>query len=433
MSDNLPPQDIPAEQAVIGSLLLSTDALDEAAEIVNPGDFYRPVHEHIFRAALAVQARQEPVDVLTVADELTRAGHDKVGTVYLHECVQATPTAANAAHYAGIVVEKAKRRLIEAAARRILQAAADGTGDADALLEQAEEEIGRISAARQRVNVKALSDTLPHTIGGLESGLPVFTATPWPDLDWHIHGWRPGALHVIGARPGGGKSLMGLQAALGMAKTGKAVTYAVMEMDTDELNIRLLAQSTNVGMDSLSKRTLSSMEWGKIRAKAPELASLPLYVDDGPRQTMAHIRAHARHVARRADLGMIVVDYIQQVTTPDHLQTRPRHEQVAHTTSALKALAREMNVPVLAMAQVNRGNADRLDKAPQMSDLRESGSIEADADVVVLLQRQHDDDPEVDCYIRKARQGRLGNFKLAWFGMFARIDSHIDPYGKRTA
>lgn len=435
MNDHVPPQDLDAERAVIGSVLLSASALDDCAEIINPGDFYRPAHEAIFRAALAVQAKQEPVDAITVGDELERAG-DLVRAgdrLYLARCVDAVPTAANATHYAEIVVEKAKRRLIDAAARRIVAAVQSGTGDADEILEQAEEEIGRISAARQRVQVKPLSTTLDQTLAALDSGLPAFTSTPWPDLDWHIHGWRPGALHVIGARPGGGKSLMGLQAAIGMAKTGKAVTYAVMEMDTDELNIRLLAQSTSVGMDSLSKRTLSAMEWDKIRAKAPSLAALPLYVDDMPRQTMAHVRAHARHVARRADLGMIVVDYIQQVTTPEHLQARPRHEQVAHTTSALKALAREMNVPVLAMAQVNRGGADRLDKAPQMSDLRESGSIEADADVVALLHRQYDDSPEVQCYVRKARQGRLGDFKLAWFGMFARLESHSDPYGRQSA
>ena len=432
MSGHVPPQDLDAERAVIGSILMSASALDDCAEILNPGDFYQPRHEHIFRAALAVQARQEAVDALTVGDELAKVGltQQTGGGAYLHECIDATPNYGNAAHYAEIVVEKAKRRNIDAAARRILAAVESGTSDADAILERAEEEIGHISAARQRVAVKPLSQTLEQTIAALDSGLPAFTSTPWADLDWHIHGWRPGALHVIGARPGGGKSLMGLQAALGMAKTGKAVTYAVMEMDTDELNIRLLAQSTNVGMDSLSKRTLSAMEWEKIRNKVPHLSGLPLYVDDMPRQTIAHIRAHARHVARRADLGMIVVDYIQQVQTPEHLLSRPRHEQVAHTTSALKALSREMNVPVLAMAQVNRGAADRQDKAPQMGDLRESGSIEADADVIALLSRDHDDSPEVDCYVRKARQGRLGHFKLAWFGMFARLENHANPYGR---
>lgn len=435
MNDRTPPQDVDAERAVIGSILLSSSALDDCAEILNPGDFYRPAHEAIFRAALAVQGRQEPVDSITVGDELERTGDlTRTGDrIYLAECVNGVPTSANAAHYAEIVVEKAKRRLIDAAARRIVAAVESGTATADSILEQAEDEIGQISATRQRVQVKPLSSTLTQTLTALEGGMPAFTATPWPDLDYHIHGWRPGALHVIGARPGGGKSLMGLQAAIGMARTGKAVTYAVMEMDTDELNIRLLAQSTNVGMDSLSKRQLSAMEWEKIRAKAPNLAALPLYVDDMPRQTVAHIRAHARHVARRADLGMIVVDYVQQVTTPDHMLNRPRHEQVAHTSSALKALAREMKVPVLAMAQVNRAGADRMDKAPQMNDLRESGAIEADADVIALLHRQYDDSPEVQCYVRKARQGRLGDFTLAWFGMFARIESHANPYGKRTA
>lgn len=438
MNDHLPPQDLDAERAVIGSILMSATALDDCAEIINPGDFYRPAHEAIFRAALAVQAKQEPADAIMVGDELERSGDlARVGgRAYLNDCINSTAIHTNAAHYAEIVVERAKRRLIDTAARRILAAVESGTSDADAILERAEEEIGHISAARQRVTVKHLSQTLEQTVASLESGAPAFTPTPWADLDDFIHGWRPGALHVVAARPGGGKSLMGLQAAVGMAQSGKAVTYAVMEMDTDELNIRLLAQSTRVGMDSLSKRSLSAMEWRKIRERVPHLSALPLFVDDMPRQTVAHVRAHARHVARRADLGMIVVDYIQQISPPDHLLNRPRHEQIAHTTAALKALAREMNVPVVAMAQVNRAGADRLDKAPQMHDLRESGSIEADADVIAMLHRQHDDDPEVECYIRKARQGRLGHFKLAWFGLFARLDSHAEPYGntnERTA
>lgn len=436
MSDHTPPQDIPAERAVIGSVLMSSAALDDVAEIINPGDFYQPRHEAIFRAALAVQAkRQEGVDTLTVNAELARTGDaDRCGGLaYLNECVDAIPgTAASAVHHAEIVVEQAKRRLIDAAARRIMAAVQSGTSDADAILAEAEEEIGNISATRNRIRVRPLSETLDHTLTILDEP-PVFTPTAWPDLNEHIYGWRPGALHIIGARPGGGKSMMGLQSAIGMAKTGKAVTYAVMEMDTDELNIRLLAQSATIGMDSLAKRRLTAHEWERISARVPELSGLPLYVDDTPRQTMAHVRAHARHVARRADLGMIVVDYVQQVVVPDHLQGRPRHEQIAHTSALLKALAREMNVPVLAMAQVRRPGEGHTDKPPTMSDLRESGSIEADADDVILLHRPHSDDPEVGCYVRKARVGRDGDFKLVWEGHFARMRSHANPYGSRTA
>lgn len=435
MNDHTPPQDIPAERAVIGSILMSATALDDVAEIINPGDFYQPRHEAIFRAALAVQARrQDAPDAIGVNAELVRTGDAERcgGLHYLNECISSNPTHANAAYHAEIIVEQAKKRLIDAAARRIMAAVQAGTSDADAILAQAEEEIGNISAARNRVRLKPLSETLEHTLTLLDSGDPTFTPTPWPDLDEHIYGWRPGALHIVGARPGGGKSMMGLQSAISMARTGKAVTYAVMEMDTDELNTRLLAQAATIGMDSLAKRRLSAREWDKISAQVPELSGLPLYVDDTPRQTMAHIRAHARHVARRADLGMIVVDYVQQVVVPEHLQTRPRHEQIAHTSAMLKALSREMGVPVLAMAQVRRASEGHGEKPPQMSDLRESGSIEADADDVILLHRPHDDDPEVGCYVRKARSGRLGDFKLVWEGHFARMRSHVDPYGRNN-
>ena len=190
MTDHVPPQDIDAERAVIGSVLMSANALDDCAEVLNPGDFYRPAHEAILRAALAVQGRQEPVDSITVGDELERNGNlTRIGgRAYLAECVNTVPVSTNATHYAEIVVEKAKRRLIDAAARRIAAAIESGTGDADAILEQAEEEFGRISAARQRVQLKPLSTTLDQTLAALDSGLPAFTSTPWPDLDWHIHG-----------------------------------------------------------------------------------------------------------------------------------------------------------------------------------------------------------------------------------------------------
>lgn len=434
MSDNyLPPQDIDAERAAIGSILIDSEALDDVAEIINPGDFYQPKHEAVFRAALAVQGRRDAVDALTVGAELERTGDSSRvgGTAYLFECIDQVPVAANGAHYAEIVVEKAKRRLIDTAARRIMAAVQEGAADADDILARAEEEIGNISATRNRVQVRPLSETLERTLEMLEAGEEAFVPTPWVDLNDHIYGWRPGAVHIVGARPGGGKSLMGLQTAIGMARTGKAVTYAVMEMDTNELNVRLLAQTANVGMDSLAKRRLTDMEWQNISARVPELSGLPLYVDDTPRQTMAHIRAHARHVARRTDLGMVVVDYIQQVVTPDHLAGRPRHEQVAHTTSLIKALARELHVPVVAMAQVRRAPAG-TDRPPTMDDLRESGSIEADADDVMLLHRPDPADHEVSCYVRKARSGRLGDFKLVWEGHFARMRSHADPYGRQN-
>lgn len=431
----VPPQDIEAEAAVLGSMMLSPTALDDCQDVLAPGDFYRPAHEAICMAIYALAAKREPVDAVTVSDELQRQGNlTRVGgPAYLHQLVNSVPNAASATFYAGIVVDKAtRRRLVEAATRVLQMAQAEGT-DTDSVVALAEQEVGQVSATRNRVRLRPLADTLEHTLEMLDSDGPLFAPTPWPDLDEHIHGWRPGALHTIAARPGGGKSLLGLQAALYMAKTGKAVTYAAMEMDTDELNIRILAQSANVGMDSLSKARLSAMEWEKVSNSVPALMGLPLYVDDVPYQTLAHIRAQARAVARRTELGMIVVDYVQQIESPQHLQQVPRHQQVGTITRGLKNLAREMSVPVLAMCQVSRGPADRQDKAPTLYDLRESGSIEADSDVVIALHRQSYDDPEVECYVRKARQGREGHFKLGWQAHFARLVSHVDPYGRQTA
>src|SRR5690606_555749 len=188
-----------------------------------------------------------------------------------------------------------------------------------------------------------------------------------------------------------------------------AAVIASMEMTAHELNMRFLAQASQVGMDSLAKHNLTEMEWGNISAAVPNLLGASLFIDDRPHQTIAQIRSHARRVSQRAELGLIVVDYMQQIEVPAHLRRAPRHEQVAHSARSLKLLARELEVPVIALSQVNRGPEGRLDKRPSMSDLRESGAIEADADVVMLLHHE-EGSPDVEVLVRKSRHGRDGDF-----------------------
>lgn len=426
---HLPPQDVDAERAVIGSIMLSTTALEQCAEILTPTDLYRPAHEAIYRAALTLHHSGQPVDAITVADQLTHTGELQRagGSGYLHQCIAGVATAANAPHHAEIIVEKAKLRTAAAIFDRAQAAVLAGQLPADDLLATAEEEITRAQAARQRITLQPLADTIEATLDRIEQGITPHIPTGWPELDKLIHGWRPGALHVAGARPGGGKSLLGLQAALAVATQGKAVALATMEMDAHELNLRILAQTASVGIDSLARHNLSAREWEAINPVVADIAARQVYVDDAGEQSVAHIRAHARKVARRHQLGMIVVDYLQLVQTAAHMRSAKRHEQVDDIAAGLKRLARELDVPVLALSQINRGPEARADKRPTMSDFRESGGIENHADVAILLHREDPHDGLIQCQVGKARSARTGSFELAWQGHFARLASMQRP------
>lgn len=419
MIDHTPPHDNDAERSILGSVMLSRDAFDDVMEILRPGDFYRPAHELIFSAAVSVAGRGEPVDAVTVGDELARVGTAQRagGQAYLHDVIQSVSVAASAGHHARIVSAMAARRRVVEYATGLAQAAASQEGDVNTLISEAGTRLDSITRDRNQVRLKSLSDTLEGTLDQIRSGISPFEPTPWGDLNELIHGWRKGSLNVIGARPGGGKSIAGLQTALATARH-KVVTYAVMEMDHDEINIRLLAQEGNINMSSLSRRNLTDFEWAKIDKVSPGLMESRLFVDDTPRQTLDHIRAHVRAAARTGELGLVVVDYLQQVRPPEHLLRAPRHEQVGFVASELKALAAEYQVPVLAMAQVRRRENPG---PPQMSDLRESGDIETNADTIVLLHRDDPDTPDLQAFSRKARQGRLGDCLLGWQGEYARL------------
>lgn len=426
-----PPHDHDAERAVLGACLMSTAALDTCREIVNGWDFYRPAHETIWDGITAVQESGEPVDAITVGDHLRAVGliDQAGGHAALHDLAGSVVSASSAEYHAQIVAATAVRRRLVEYATALADDAAKPEGDTDAILADAAQRLDALSRGRNRVQLKPLSATISGTLATIEGGLPPFEPTPWPDLDNLINGWRRGGLHVIAARPGGGKSLLGLQSALMTARSGKAVTYAVMEMDHDEVNVRLLSQSAEIGMTALSRRNLVEFQWAKVNKVVPGLADAPLYVDDTPGQTVDHIRAHCRAVARRHDLGLVVVDYLQQVQPAPHLTKAPRYEQVGHITRSLKMLARELDVPVLAMAQAARPPKGATPQPPNLSDLRESGDIEADADAVIFLHRPNPDDDEVEVHVRKARQGRLGDARLSWQAQYARLGSIENTYG----
>lgn len=419
----VPPHDAVAEASVLGGMLLSRDAAFEVISVLEARDHYLPKHELVHEAIVALLGRGEPADAVTVVDELRRRGVlERVGgAAFPHELTSAVPTAANAVFYAEIVREKAiLRRLVEAGIR-ITQRGYASEGDAAELAESARRELDE-AAANAVAQVEPIGSAFSRLVDSLEER-PRYVETPWRDLNALVGGLRPGGLYVIGARPGEGKTIMGLQLAAQLASSGP-VAFSSLEMSRDELLTRLIAMRGKVHLTPLTTHALSDEDWERVSRVRPGILNLPLFVDDRSGVTVTQIRAWARSVSRRGQLAGVVVDYLQLITGGD--RSRARHEVVGEISRQLKILARELGCPVLALSQLNRESVGKQGRrAPSLADLRESGSIEQDADVVLLLQRSLDDDGKpgdrLGVHVAKNRHGQTGVRTLAWEGQFARV------------
>lgn len=422
----VPPSDEMAEQSVLGSMMLSKTALWEVIEVLQPGDFYHPKHELVFRAAVAVAMRNEPVDLVSVSDELARTGETvRAGGVgYAAELTSVPPTASNAAYYAGIVKSKAVKRRMIAAGTRIVEMGFSHVGDPLEQAEAARAELDAV-ATNAATEVETIGSTFASVVVGLEEN-PQVVETPWPEINDLITGLRPGTLDVIGARPGEGKTIVGLQLAEELAQKG-SVAFSSLEMSRAELVERMIAGRARVHMGSIARHSLTDEEWRRVAEVRAEIERMPLYIDDRSGVTVMQIKAFARSVKRRGHLSGVVVDYVQLIQGAGRKDTS-RNEVVGEITRQLKIMARELEVPVIALAQLNR---DVITKGklrpPTLSDLRESGSIEQDADLVILLQRllEKDDQPgdRIDMHVAKHRKGRTGRRTLFWEGQYARVSS----------
>jgi replicative DNA helicase len=413
--DRSPPQDVAAEQSVLGGMLLSKDAIADVVELLRPADFYRPAHARIFETILDLYGRGEPADAVTVAaaladgGELARIG----GAGYLHTVMASVPTAANAAYYARIVGERAVlRRLIEAGTRivQLGYGASGGGRDVDDLVDQAQQAVYEITERRVGEDFAVLSDLLQPTLdeieavgaqGGVMTGVP----TGFTDLDRLLNGLHPGQLVIVAGRPGLGKST----AAMDFARTASvrhnfASAIFSLEMSKVEIVMRLLSAEARVPLHVLRSGQLSDDDWTKLARRMGEISEAPLFVDDTPNMTLMEIRAKARRLRQRHDLKLIIVDYLQLMTSPKRVESR--QQEVAELSRGLKLLAKEVECPVVAVSQLNRGPEQRTDKRPQLSDLRESGSIEQDADVVILLHRD-------DYYDRESPRAGEADFIVA--------------------
>ncbi|GAA1450398.1 replicative DNA helicase [Nesterenkonia lacusekhoensis] len=408
-----------AERNLLGAILLSSGRVLDYLT-VEPADYASPQHEQIHHAALTLKARGVPPDQVTVAEELIKH-QARVDSGYLHALASRTATPSSAEYYAHIVIEGAARRRALQAANEI-RVMVDSHADPQQIQEKAQKALDGITPAAALDPVRFTEETLAESLAELESERK-YIPTPWPSLDDMLGGLIPGALYTIGARPGAGKTVAGVQLATALARHG-SVPFISLEMSTAELHNRMLSAAAKVPFGRIRDRELTEDDWNKIAHAVPALEKLSLTIMDRPNATIGEIRRFVTAAARtRAPLAGVVLDYLQLIESPPG-DKRPRHEYIASLTRELKILAKEHQVPVILLSQLNRGSAQREDKLPQLADLRESGAIEQDSDAVILLHRLADDPDkmhEIDFRVAKNRHGRPGKATLDFWGHYATI------------
>lgn len=422
-SERMPPHDEVAEQSVLGGSMLSVSALADVVGELRPRDFYTPKHVLIFEAILALYSHGEPTDVVAVTDQLIKSGElpRAGGADYLHLLTSIVPTAANAGYYAGIVASKATLRRLVEAGTRIAQMGYDGLGEPSDLVGEAQTELDQVGGGA-RLELPSVGEAFDYWAEEIESS-PTYVETPWRDLNGLLGGLRPGRFYVIGARPSEGKSIMALQIAHRLAAAGP-VAFSSLEMSRGELITRLVSMRANINMTALNSHRLDTQQWARVAQVRGEITELPLVIDDRSGVTVESIQSFARTVARRGHLAGVVVDYLQLVSGQ---RGRDRHEVVGDISRRLKVMARDLRCPVVALSQLNRDSVGKGRRAPTLADLRESGSIEQDADVVLLLQRAIDRDglpgEDLHVHVAKNRHGPTGMKTLQWEGKYSRVVS----------
>ncbi|NBI29206.1 replicative DNA helicase [Chengkuizengella marina] len=435
--DRIPPQNIEAEQAVLGAILLDSEALIAALEIIKEDDFYKTSHQRIFETIISLGEDQEPIDLVTVTARLQDQQwlEDVGGVSYLSELANAVPTSANIDYYARIIEEKSILRKLIRTATQIVSNGYTSSEDISNLLGEAEQKILEISNRRQNNGFVAIKDVLMDVFEQVEflynhkggiSGVP----SGFTDLDKMTTGFKPNDLIIVAARPSVGKTAFALNIAQNVGVRAKeTVAIFSLEMSASQLVQRIICAESNVDAGRLRTGALEEEDWEKMTMAIGALSEANIFIDDSPGLTVSEIRSKCRKLKQEQGLGIILIDYLQLIHGRGNRDNR--QQEVSEISRNLKALARELEVPVIALSQLSRGVEQRQDKRPMMSDLRESGSIEQDADIVAFLYRDdyYNQESEkkniIEIIIAKQRNGPVGTVELVFlknYNKFVNLD-----------
>ncbi len=425
-AERIPPQNIDAEKSLLGAILISEESLPDVTEIVKPQDFYDERHQHIYDAMWNLYEHHRPVDLLTVRDQLKKKKLTEKagGAAYLSELASFVPTAAHAKAYAEIVNKAAVRRRLIAAAASITETAYDEDSETLEILGEAERELFEVSEQNVKNDLISISDLLSDTFDRLEElhenkGSIAGYKTGFPDLDRVTAGFHKSDLIILAARPAMGKTALALNFASNVARiNNKAVLVFSLEMGRQQLINRMLADASGIDSFKLETGNFSGEDFSQISEAMGELSELPIYIDDTPGLTVMEMRTKARRAAHDCEIGMIIVDYLQLMSGSSKRAMDNRVQEISEISRGLKLIARELNVPVIALSQLSRTVESRSPQIPMLSDLRESGSIEQDADIVMFLYREDYYNPDTerqnitDLIIAKHRRGATGSVEL---------------------
>jgi replicative DNA helicase len=432
----VPPHSIEAEESVLGGVLLDNTAIDRVLELLTPSDFYREAHRRIMQAIVDLNVRMEPIDLVTLGDALKNRGElaDIGGAAYLAELAERVPTAAHVAYYAKIIREKALLRMLIQTSSDIQMRCYEAQSDVENFLDEAEHRIYEVSERKARPTFYKVRDIVVESMKAVEqlyerrelvTGVP----TGFIDLDRKTAGLQPGDLVIVAGRPSMGKTALALniaQYAALEAKTGVAVFS--LEMSKEQLVLRLLCSEARVDQSKVRAGFAAERDYPKLAIAAERLAEASIYIDDTPALGVLELRAKARRLKREreANLGLVIVDYLQLMRG---ISSDSREQEISSISRSLKALAKELSLPVVALSQLNRQVESRADKRPLMADLRESGAIEQDADVIMFLYRswvydpKNADEREAEVIIGKQRNGPTGTVALTFFAEYTRFDN----------
>ncbi|MCM3123601.1 replicative DNA helicase [Mesobacillus sp. AQ2] len=441
-ADRLPPQNMEAEQAVLGAIFLEPSALTLASEILLPDDFYRVAHQKIFSVMLDLNDKGKAIDLVTVTENLASSKliEDVGGVSYLSELAASVPTAANIEYYARIVEEKSLLRRLIRTASGIAEDGYMREDEVEALLAEAEKNIMEVAQRKGGGAFHNIKDVLVRTYDNIEEmhnrkGDITGLETGFAELDRMTAGFQRNDLIIVGARPSVGKTAFALNIAQNVAKkTGENVAIFSLEMGAEQLVMRVLCAEGNIDAQRLRTGSLNDEDWGKLTMAMGSLSNAGIFIDDTPGVRITDIRSKCRRLKQEQGLGMIMIDYLQLILGSGRAGEN-RQQEVSEISRSLKQLARELQVPVIALSQLSRGVEQRQDKRPMMSDIRESGSIEQDADIVAFLYRDDYYDKEsedkniIEIIIAKQRNGPTGTVKLAFvkeYNKFVNIENRYD-------